>query len=182
MNRNIVSAYIAPVLKDQLRNMIVKQNVILKYVNILTRFFFHLIFFIVFLFCSKSHHQSHLSVERRGRIHSRTSEDQFSWTRFCCPRWRCRTHLSSTRTPGPPSASTARSSSRGSSGRACSAKVRITLLPNICHQPFLADEFLIFICFRFKSLWLDCRFNCHKRCAPKVPNNCLGEVIINGGA
>ncbi|KAM9842243.1 serine/threonine-protein kinase D1 [Aulostomus maculatus] len=26
----------------------------------------------------------------------------------------------------------------------------------------------------------DCRFNCHKRCAPKVPNNCLGEVSING--
>uniref|UniRef100_A0A4W3GX68 Serine/threonine-protein kinase n=1 Tax=Callorhinchus milii TaxID=7868 RepID=A0A4W3GX68_CALMI len=27
----------------------------------------------------------------------------------------------------------------------------------------------------------DCKFNCHKRCAPKVPNNCLGEVAINGG-
>uniref|UniRef100_A0A452QVL9 Serine/threonine-protein kinase n=1 Tax=Ursus americanus TaxID=9643 RepID=A0A452QVL9_URSAM len=27
----------------------------------------------------------------------------------------------------------------------------------------------------------DCRFNCHKRCASKVPNNCLGEVTINGG-
>ncbi|XP_007069412.4 serine/threonine-protein kinase D1 isoform X2 [Chelonia mydas] len=26
----------------------------------------------------------------------------------------------------------------------------------------------------------DCRFNCHKRCSPKVPNNCLGEVAING--
>ncbi|XP_051775951.1 serine/threonine-protein kinase D1 isoform X3 [Erpetoichthys calabaricus] len=26
----------------------------------------------------------------------------------------------------------------------------------------------------------DCKFNCHKRCAPKVPNNCLGEVAING--
>ncbi|XP_070612237.1 serine/threonine-protein kinase D1 isoform X3 [Erythrolamprus reginae] len=26
----------------------------------------------------------------------------------------------------------------------------------------------------------DCRFNCHKRCAPKVPNDCLGEVAING--
>nr|XP_034966107.1 serine/threonine-protein kinase D1 isoform X2 [Zootoca vivipara] len=26
----------------------------------------------------------------------------------------------------------------------------------------------------------DCRFNCHKRCAPRVPNNCLGEVAING--
>uniref|UniRef100_A0A8C1B9B9 Protein kinase D1 n=1 Tax=Cyprinus carpio carpio TaxID=630221 RepID=A0A8C1B9B9_CYPCA len=27
----------------------------------------------------------------------------------------------------------------------------------------------------------DCKFNCHKRCAPKVPNNCLGEVSRNGG-
>lgn len=27
----------------------------------------------------------------------------------------------------------------------------------------------------------DCRFNCHKRCAPKVPRDCLGEVIFNGG-
>ncbi|XP_068109988.1 serine/threonine-protein kinase D1 [Hyperolius riggenbachi] len=26
----------------------------------------------------------------------------------------------------------------------------------------------------------DCKFNCHKRCAPKVPPNCLGEVAING--
>uniref|UniRef100_A0A8C7G1B9 protein kinase C n=1 Tax=Oncorhynchus kisutch TaxID=8019 RepID=A0A8C7G1B9_ONCKI len=26
----------------------------------------------------------------------------------------------------------------------------------------------------------DCKFNCHKRCAPKVPNNCLGEVSQNG--
>ncbi|XP_074091497.1 serine/threonine-protein kinase D1 isoform X2 [Macrotis lagotis] len=26
----------------------------------------------------------------------------------------------------------------------------------------------------------DCRFNCHKRCSSKVPNNCLGEVAING--
>ncbi|TDG98534.1 hypothetical protein EPR50_G00201290, partial [Perca flavescens] len=25
----------------------------------------------------------------------------------------------------------------------------------------------------------DCKFNCHKRCAPKVPNNCLGEVSRN---
>uniref|UniRef100_A0A8C9TGZ3 Serine/threonine-protein kinase n=1 Tax=Scleropages formosus TaxID=113540 RepID=A0A8C9TGZ3_SCLFO len=27
----------------------------------------------------------------------------------------------------------------------------------------------------------DCKFNCHKRCAYKVPNDCLGETIINGG-
>ncbi|XP_018409673.1 PREDICTED: serine/threonine-protein kinase D1 isoform X1 [Nanorana parkeri] len=26
----------------------------------------------------------------------------------------------------------------------------------------------------------DCKFNCHKRCATKVPPNCLGEVQING--
>ncbi|XP_062906646.1 serine/threonine-protein kinase D1 isoform X3 [Mobula hypostoma] len=26
----------------------------------------------------------------------------------------------------------------------------------------------------------DCKFNCHKRCAPKVPSNCLGEVAVNG--
>uniref|UniRef100_A0A3B3ZUW6 Serine/threonine-protein kinase n=1 Tax=Periophthalmus magnuspinnatus TaxID=409849 RepID=A0A3B3ZUW6_9GOBI len=26
----------------------------------------------------------------------------------------------------------------------------------------------------------DCRYNCHKRCATKVPNNCLGEVSRNG--
>ncbi|CAF90954.1 unnamed protein product, partial [Tetraodon nigroviridis] len=28
----------------------------------------------------------------------------------------------------------------------------------------------------------DCKFNCHKRCAAKVPNNCLGEVSRNGGS
>ncbi|KAG8560627.1 hypothetical protein GDO81_015054, partial [Engystomops pustulosus] len=26
----------------------------------------------------------------------------------------------------------------------------------------------------------DCKFNCHKRCATKVPHNCLGEVAMNG--
>ncbi|KAF4084040.1 hypothetical protein AMELA_G00124610 [Ameiurus melas] len=26
----------------------------------------------------------------------------------------------------------------------------------------------------------DCKFNCHKRCASKVPKDCLGEVIFNG--
>lgn len=26
-------------------------------------------------------------------------------------------------------------------------------------------------------LLLDCKFNCHKRCAYKVPNDCLGETI-----
>lgn len=28
---------------------------------------------------------------------------------------------------------------------------------------------------------LDCKFNCHKRCASKVPKDCLGEVVFNGG-
>ncbi|KAM6954651.1 serine/threonine-protein kinase D3-like isoform 2-T2 [Aplochiton taeniatus] len=26
----------------------------------------------------------------------------------------------------------------------------------------------------------DCKFNCHKRCAAKIPRDCLGEVIFNG--
>ncbi|XP_038670470.1 serine/threonine-protein kinase D3 isoform X3 [Scyliorhinus canicula] len=26
----------------------------------------------------------------------------------------------------------------------------------------------------------DCKFNCHKRCASKVPRDCLGEVLFNG--
>ncbi|XP_029780185.1 serine/threonine-protein kinase D2 [Suricata suricatta] len=26
----------------------------------------------------------------------------------------------------------------------------------------------------------DCKFNCHKRCATRVPNDCLGEALING--
>ncbi|GAB1291612.1 Serine/threonine-protein kinase D2 [Apodemus speciosus] len=26
----------------------------------------------------------------------------------------------------------------------------------------------------------DCKFNCHKRCAARVPNDCLGEALING--
>ncbi|KAM6427940.1 serine/threonine-protein kinase D2 isoform 1-T1 [Liasis olivaceus] len=27
----------------------------------------------------------------------------------------------------------------------------------------------------------DCKFNCHKRCATRVPNDCLGETLFNGG-
>ncbi|XP_032083215.1 serine/threonine-protein kinase D2 [Thamnophis elegans] len=27
----------------------------------------------------------------------------------------------------------------------------------------------------------DCKFNCHKRCATRVPNDCLGEASFNGG-
>uniref|UniRef100_W5NJN7 Serine/threonine-protein kinase n=1 Tax=Lepisosteus oculatus TaxID=7918 RepID=W5NJN7_LEPOC len=27
----------------------------------------------------------------------------------------------------------------------------------------------------------DCKFNCHKRCSSKVPRDCLGEVVFNGG-
>ncbi|KAM5236831.1 serine/threonine-protein kinase D2 [Ctenodactylus gundi] len=26
----------------------------------------------------------------------------------------------------------------------------------------------------------DCKFNCHKRCATRVPNDCLGEALVNG--
>ncbi|XP_004607771.1 serine/threonine-protein kinase D2 [Sorex araneus] len=26
----------------------------------------------------------------------------------------------------------------------------------------------------------DCKFNCHKRCATRVPNDCLGEALLNG--
>ncbi|XP_067097311.1 serine/threonine-protein kinase D3-like [Osmerus mordax] len=26
----------------------------------------------------------------------------------------------------------------------------------------------------------DCKFNCHKRCAAKIPRDCLGEVVFNG--
>uniref|UniRef100_G1TXD8 Serine/threonine-protein kinase n=1 Tax=Oryctolagus cuniculus TaxID=9986 RepID=G1TXD8_RABIT len=26
----------------------------------------------------------------------------------------------------------------------------------------------------------DCKFNCHKRCASRVPNECLGEALLNG--
>uniref|UniRef100_A0A8D0CAT1 Serine/threonine-protein kinase n=1 Tax=Salvator merianae TaxID=96440 RepID=A0A8D0CAT1_SALMN len=26
----------------------------------------------------------------------------------------------------------------------------------------------------------DCKFNCHKRCATRVPNDCLGETLFNG--
>lgn len=34
----------------------------------------------------------------------------------------------------------------------------------------------------FKTfLLLDCKFNCHKRCAYKVPNDCLGETIGGEG-
>uniref|UniRef100_A0A8B9K9C6 Serine/threonine-protein kinase n=1 Tax=Astyanax mexicanus TaxID=7994 RepID=A0A8B9K9C6_ASTMX len=28
----------------------------------------------------------------------------------------------------------------------------------------------------------DCKFNCHKRCASKVPRDCLGEVVFNGAS
>ena len=33
----------------------------------------------------------------------------------------------------------------------------------------------------FPVLLPDCKFNCHKRCATRVPNDCLGEALINGG-
>lgn len=33
----------------------------------------------------------------------------------------------------------------------------------------------------FSSSTVDCKFNCHKRCAAKIPRDCLGEVDFNGG-
>lgn len=40
----------------------------------------------------------------------------------------------------------------------------------------------VMTCLKKKILLVpDCRFNCHKRCASKVPRDCLGEVDFNGG-
>lgn len=39
----------------------------------------------------------------------------------------------------------------------------------------------ILVLWAYLSFVLDCRFNCHKRCASKVPKDCLGEVVFNGG-
>lgn len=39
----------------------------------------------------------------------------------------------------------------------------------------------ILVSWAYLSSILDCRFNCHKRCASKVPKDCLGEVTFNGG-
>lgn len=39
----------------------------------------------------------------------------------------------------------------------------------------------ILLLWAYLSFVLDCRFNCHKRCASKVPKDCLGEVVFNGG-
>lgn len=37
------------------------------------------------------------------------------------------------------------------------------------------------IVYNYSLFLLDCKFNCHKRCASKVPKDCLGEVVFNGG-
>lgn len=37
------------------------------------------------------------------------------------------------------------------------------------------------LCINDLLFLLDCKFNCHKRCASKVPKDCLGEVVFNGG-
>lgn len=50
----------------------------------------------------------------------------------------------------------------------------LTLFPSLCRS-------LILLYSLFPHTVSDCKFNCHKRCAPKVPNNCLGEVSRNGG-
>ncbi|XP_019732977.1 serine/threonine-protein kinase D1 [Hippocampus comes] len=48
--------------------------------------------------------------------------------------------------------------------------------PTVCHH----CKKLLKGLFRQGLQCKDCRFNCHKRCATKVPNNCLGEVSRNG--
>lgn len=53
-------------------------------------------------------------------------------------------------------------------------------LPPLTHSPSLCLS-VILIYYLFPHTVSDCKFNCHKRCAPKVPNNCLGEVSRNGG-
>lgn len=41
--------------------------------------------------------------------------------------------------------------------------------------------FMLTRCVLSHLLLSDCKFNCHKRCASKVPRDCLGEVVFNGG-
>ncbi|XP_051941219.1 serine/threonine-protein kinase D1 [Hippocampus zosterae] len=48
--------------------------------------------------------------------------------------------------------------------------------PTVCHH----CKKLLKGLFRQGLQCKDCRFNCHKRCATKVPNDCLGEVSRNG--
>ena len=103
--------------------------------------FYNLLSPAVFQTYSKSHHLSPSLVERRGQIPSRTLGAPSSSTRSCCPKLKCRTRSSSTHIPGPLCASIARSFSRGSSGRACSAKVRMTL--PLDPHPFEIIVFLI---------------------------------------
>ena len=105
---------------------------------------------------SKSPHLSHLSAVRRGQIRSHTSDGRFSSTSSWCLRWRCHTPLSSTPTHGPRSASSVRSSSRASSGRACSAKVRATpgtrrWLPATRSREWM--EVAIILCCYIFSVW-----------------------------
>lgn len=92
------------------------------------------------------------------------------WTSSWWAKWRCRTPSPCTPTRGPQCASTARGSSEASSARACSARVSasIDLMLGLTrlHAIWLCD-----------APFLDCKFNCHKRCALKVPNDCLGETI-----
>uniref|UniRef100_A0AAY4CPW0 protein kinase C n=1 Tax=Denticeps clupeoides TaxID=299321 RepID=A0AAY4CPW0_9TELE len=70
---------------------------------------------------------------------------------------------------------TANDCSRVSFDRACSAKVKIKILKvfHICLSLFVVSGFN-------ELSFSDCKFNCHKRCASKVPKDCLGEVVFNG--
>lgn len=124
INKNLISDYLVSMIKFSSkteRNFKIQLNQV-RVSNTLSIFRFPK--------PSKSHRQSHSLVARRGQIRSRTLAGQFILTRFWCLRWRCHTPLLSTPTRGPPCASSVKGSSRASSGRACSAKVRTPLGPS----------------------------------------------------
>ena len=116
-----------------------------------------------------------------------TRAGPFTWTRSWWARWRCPTRSPSTRTRGRPCASTARGSSGDCSGRAYSAKVstgpRSPFQDVQCDAEYdkLIRKHGIWSEWKVFSFFSDCKFNCHKRCAYKVPNDCLGETIGGEG-
>lgn len=114
-----------------------------------------------------------------------TQADQFIWTRYWWARWRYPTRLPSTRTHDRQCASIARGFYEGCSGRAYSAKVNTdtdSFFMSIVLQNWQFDQSnantIRIYCVLFLS---DCKFNCHKRCLYKVPNDCLGETIGGKG-
>lgn len=98
------------------------------------------------------------------------------WRRWCWDGWRCRTLLPFTLILVRPSASTANGCSRVSFARACSVKVGHHL-----KSAYGRNGGYFGVNLSLKCHLADCRFNCHKRCASKVPRDCLGEVDFNGG-